>query len=136
MLQLHLGPSTRHTVYKAKIVATILGVELLQCALRCMENTSIGLDNTAAIQASKLCSLGAGCYLTDMFHAAVWALKQMRPQLRLTLHWVPGHTNMPGNEAANSTTKDTVPGLSSDTSKLLCSLRKPLLLSTTWAQQN
>ncbi|RPD63972.1 hypothetical protein L227DRAFT_496792, partial [Lentinus tigrinus ALCF2SS1-6] len=28
-LRLHLGPSTRHTVYEAEIVATILGVELL-----------------------------------------------------------------------------------------------------------
>lgn len=60
VLQLYLGPSTRHTVCKAKIVATILGMELLRRASQCTQHVSIGLDNTAAIQASTLHTPRAG----------------------------------------------------------------------------
>ena len=44
-LLLHLGPSTCHTVYKAKIAATILALELLCTELHCMLDASIVLDN-------------------------------------------------------------------------------------------
>lgn len=136
VLQLHLGPSTRHTVYEAEIVATVLAMELLRRTLLCTQQASIGLDNTAAIQASQLRSPGAGRYLTDMFHAAVRNLKAARPQLQLTLRWVPGHTDIPGNEAADEAAKQAARGHSSPTRHLPKSLRKTLPLSTTRARQN
>ncbi len=136
VLQLYLGPSTRHTVYEAEIVATILGMELLRRALLCTQHASIGLDNTAAIRATTLRSPGAGRYLTDIFHAAVRDLKAARPRLRLTLRWVPGHSDVPGNEAADEAAKEAAHEASSATRLLPKSLRKPLPLSASRARQN
>ncbi|KAH9848597.1 hypothetical protein C2E23DRAFT_715008, partial [Lenzites betulinus] len=118
-----LGPSEKHTVYEAEIVATILGMELLRQAPLCAQHASIGLDNMAAIQASASRSPGAGRYLTDIFHAALRDLKRSRPGLHLTLRWVPGHTAVAGNEAADAAAKEAAQGLSSDARLLPRSLR-------------
>lgn len=123
-------------VYEAEIVATILGMELLRKALLCTQDASIGLDNTAVIQVSTLRTPSAGRYLTDIFHAAFRDLKWSRPHLKLALHWVPGHTNIPGNEAADAAAKDAAHEHSSDPRQLPKSLRKPLPLSATRARQN
>ncbi len=94
-LFLHLGPSTRHTVYEAEIVATILGLELLRME-RGIRKASIALHNMAAIQASTLRSSAPGRYLTDIFHRQLEQLKKTHSELRLTLRWVPGHNDVPG----------------------------------------
>ena len=125
-LQLHLGPSSRHTVYEAQIVATVLGLELLRTELGCRADASIALDNMAAIQASTLRTAGPGRYLTDMFHRALRDLKQERSGLTLTLRWVPGHSGVAGNEAADDAAKDAARGTSSPSAQLPRVLRKPL----------
>ncbi|KAI0365552.1 hypothetical protein BV20DRAFT_928880, partial [Pilatotrama ljubarskyi] len=118
-----LGPSTRHTVYEAEVVAMVLGIELLHRELQCTRSASLALDNTAAIQAASLRSPGAGRYLTDMFHAGVRSLKADRPHLRLTIRWVPGHQDIPGNEAADVAAKDAAHGTSSPSRQLPKALR-------------
>lgn len=117
-------------------MATILGMELLRRALQCTRHASIGLDNTAAIQATTLRTPGPGRYLTDIFHAAVRDLKAERPRLQLTLRWVPGHTDVPGNEAADTAAKEAAHKVSSPTRQLPKSLRKMLPLSSSRARQN
>ncbi|CDO77770.1 hypothetical protein BN946_scf185041.g1, partial [Trametes cinnabarina] len=124
VLRLHLGPSTHHTVYEAEIVATILGVELLRRETHCTQQALIALDNMAAIQASELRTTGPARYLTDLFHAAVRSLKHDRPDLRLTLRWVPGHADVPGNETADEAAKAAAAGDSSLVQQLPRSLRK------------
>lgn len=79
---------------------------------------------------------GAGRYLTDMFHAAFRDLKRSRPHLELNLRWVPGHSDIPGNEAADVAAQDAVHKHSSDTRQLPKSLRKSLPLIATRARQN
>ncbi|OSC97663.1 hypothetical protein PYCCODRAFT_1347409, partial [Trametes coccinea BRFM310] len=118
-----LGPSTHHTVYEAEIVATLLGVELLRRETHCTQQVSIALDNMAAIQASELRTTGPARYLTDLFHAAVRNLKIDRPNLRLTLRWVPGHADVPGNEAADEAAKAAAAGDSSPVQQLPRPLR-------------
>ena len=79
ILRLHLGPSTRHTVYEAEVVATILGLELLRAESACRSDASVALDNMAAIQASTSRAPGPGRYLTDVFHRNLRALHQEKP---------------------------------------------------------
>ncbi|KAL7280517.1 hypothetical protein ACG7TL_005449 [Trametes sanguinea] len=136
VLQLHLGPSSQHTVYEAELVVILLGMELLRQERRCTGRVSIGLDNMAAIQASTLRSPGAGHYHTDWFHTAVGVLKSDRPQLRLTLRWVPGHSDVPGNEIADALAKDAAKGNFLPTDLLPRRLRTPLPSSTSRAGQN
>lgn len=135
-LYMHLGPSTRHTVYEAEIVATILGLELLRTERQCINKASIALDNTAAIQASTLHSSAPGCCLTDVFHRQLEKLKCAHPGLRLTLRWVPGHDNIPGNENADAAVKEAAAGRSSPSPQLPLPLRRPLPLSASRARQN
>ncbi|CDO73528.1 hypothetical protein BN946_scf185013.g163 [Trametes cinnabarina] len=134
-LHLHLGPSTRHTVYEAELVGILLGMELIKRERRCTGRVSIALDNKAAIQASTLRTSGPGRYLTDLFHEQLNKLIVARPQLRLTLRWVPGHCGVAGNEAADEAAKEAAGGQSSPLAELPRALRKPLPLSVSKARQ-
>ena len=134
ILRLHLGPSTRHTVYEAEVVATILGLELLRAESACRSDASIALDNMAAIQASTSRAPGPGRYLTDIFHRNLRTLKAERSGLALTLRWVPGHCDIAGNEAADAAAKEAAGGASSPRDQLPKELRKSLPMSTTRAR--
>lgn len=129
-LYMHLGPSTRHTMYEAGIAATILGLKLLCTERHAVGKASIALDNMAAVQASMLRLSVPGCYLTDMFHRQLERLKKARLELRLTLRWAPGHDDLPGNEAVDAVAKEAVGGRCSPTLQLPKPLRSPLPMNT------
>ena len=135
-LHYHLGPSTRHTVYEAEIVGTILALQLLLAERRPIKRASIALDNTATIQASTLRTAAPGRYLTDMFHDSVQKLREAHPGIRLTLRWVPGHAGVEGNERADTAAKEAAGGRSGAPRALPKGLRKTLPLSASRARQN
>ena len=68
ILRLHLVPTTRHTVYEAEIVGTIIGLELLRKEARLGPKASIALDNKLVIQSPMLHSAAPGRYIADIFH--------------------------------------------------------------------
>ncbi|KAL7284522.1 hypothetical protein ACG7TL_001813 [Trametes sanguinea] len=83
-------------------------------------------DNLAALAAGRMDALSA-YKLNDLI--------SRRPQLKLTLRWVPGHYNIPGNEAADEAAKEAAGGCSSPSPDLPRVLRKPLPLSVSKARQ-
>lgn len=80
--------------------------------------------------------MAPGRYLTDIFHRYVGLVKKQHPGVRLTLRWVPGHSDVAGNKAADEAAKEAAGGLTSPLARLPKELRRPLPLSVSRARQN
>jgi len=96
-LRKYLGRANAHTVYEAEVVGIGLGIELIRREEVSLQ-ASIAVDSKAAIQATQSTAAGSGAYLMDRVHSAAARLRREKPQLTLTVRWVPGHTGVPGNE--------------------------------------
>ena len=64
ILHKHLGKAKEHTVYKAELVSIILALQLIQ-NIPIYRSASIVLDNTAAIQATKLMTSAPRSHLVN-----------------------------------------------------------------------
>ena len=122
----HLGTDTDHTVYKEEIIGMILTTELLQRTPR-IHKASLTLDNKAAILATQVFTSKPGHYLMDIFHMNLKAALKRHCIGKVLIRWIPGHTEIPGNEAADTEAKAATTGNLSD----------PTLLSRfLWTRRN
>ncbi|KAG2746896.1 hypothetical protein P692DRAFT_20690849, partial [Suillus brevipes Sb2] len=63
----HLGDDQEHTVYEGELIGMILAVELLR-EEGGKGTMSLGIDNQAAIHATKVFASKPGHHLMDKFH--------------------------------------------------------------------
>ncbi|PSR72426.1 hypothetical protein PHLCEN_2v11707, partial [Hermanssonia centrifuga] len=108
-LQYHLGPSSRHTVYEAEVVALILGMELIRQESK-VRDVSLAVDNQAAVLSSRASKSAPGHYLMDKYHQMQARAVKKHPNMRITVRWVPGHMGIKGNEEADVRAKEAAKG--------------------------
>jgi len=63
----HLGNDGEHTIYKGELIGMILAVELLR-EEEGRGTLALGVDNQAAITATRAFNSKPGHYLMDIFH--------------------------------------------------------------------
>ncbi|KAG1798638.1 uncharacterized protein HD556DRAFT_1212488, partial [Suillus plorans] len=121
-----LGKAEEHTVYEGEIVGMILAVELLKERTKRMREKptmALGVDNQAAIRATKGFQSKPGHYLLDIFHDDLRRMLSRKDDRKLTIRWSAGHIGIPGNEEADEQAKRAARGESSEHCKLPPSLR-------------
>ena len=96
----YLGTAPNHTVYSAELVGIILALEM---AIDLQENlpdapVRIFTDNQSAIQSAGGTRPRAGPYQSLLFKILELSRQLYKP---LSIHWIPAHVGVPGNEAAD-----------------------------------
>jgi len=119
----HLGNDGEHTVYEGELIGMILAVELLR-EEGGRGTLALGVDNQAAITATRAFNSKPGHYLMDIFHDDLRKVIPAHDQRKLVIRWTPGHHGIPGNEAADEQAKLAAQGESSEYQYLPKSLVK------------
>ncbi|PSR85584.1 hypothetical protein PHLCEN_2v5406 [Hermanssonia centrifuga] len=125
VLQHHLGPSSRHTVYEAEVVALILGMELVRQE-NSVRSVSLAVDNQAAVTSSRSAKSAPGHHLLDKYHQLQAKVKKKHRNLKITVRWVPGHMGIKGNEVADEKAKEAARGSIEVRRPIPAALRKAL----------
>ncbi|KAL7281403.1 hypothetical protein ACG7TL_004716 [Trametes sanguinea] len=133
-LRCHLGPARYYTIFDGENVGLYLALELVLRARR-VRRVSIFVDSQSVITALDTPSARPGHHLTDRVLLQFRRLQRRHPRARVTVHWVPSHTGIPGNEAVDCEAKRAAHGKSSPLATLPCSLRKPIPRSASAIRQ-
>ncbi|KAG2051760.1 hypothetical protein BDR06DRAFT_846819, partial [Suillus hirtellus] len=94
-----------HTVFEAEAVGLNLAAELLATEEDPTFPISILVDNQAAIQSGETFHSRPGSYLTDLFCNRLADIKKEYRDFHVTVRWIPGHTDVHGNEEADKHAK-------------------------------
>ena len=116
-LRFHLGSDRNYTVYNGEQVGMILGLTLLLSEDR-VPSVFMGVDNQAAIQATLATYSHSGHTLTDLFISLLDRTLEKHDLPHLDIWWVPGHADIPGNEAVDMEAKKAARGDTSPPSQL------------------
>ncbi|CAG8577605.1 9895_t:CDS:2, partial [Acaulospora colombiana] len=131
-LQYHLGTDKEHTVYEGELVGIILGLHLIKGIKGSRPKATVNLDNQAAIISTLTNKPQPGAYLLD----EVNRLATQTQEMPLKFTWIPGHSDIPGNDEADERAKEAAQGTSSETRQLPPLLRKPLPFSVSALRQD
>lgn len=86
----HLGNHKEHTVYEGELISMILAVELLR-EEGGKETLALGIDNQAAITATRAFKSKPGHYLMDTFRDDLHKIIPAHDQRKLVIRWTPRH---------------------------------------------
>jgi ribonuclease HI len=105
----HLGTIEEHTVYEGECVGVLLGLELMK-QQRNIRNVTMYIDSQAVIQAATSNKPAPGHYLLDEAHKQYRIVRKMRGNMDMIVRWSPGHSGIPGNEAADKAAREAAEG--------------------------
>jgi ribonuclease HI len=124
----NVGKAEHHEVFEGEAVGLVLAMELVRGEKRVRE-VSIYMDNQAAITATGSDAPGSARHIIEMIHAQHCRLAKKHARARVTIHWIPSHSDVLGNEKADKHAKRAAKGEVSSPDNLPACLRKALPIS-------
>ncbi|OJA12581.1 hypothetical protein AZE42_04938, partial [Rhizopogon vesiculosus] len=104
-LRYHLGTDEEHTVFEAEEVGLTIAAKLIATEPRLTFPLSILIDDQASIQAGESFYTRPGSYLVDRFRRMMQITARRHDNFEITVRWVPGHSDVHGNEEADKQAK-------------------------------
>jgi hypothetical protein len=104
----HFGPES---VFEAEEIGLTLAAKLIATEPELTFPISISIDNQAVILSGESLQSNPGSYLADRFYRLMRQVKkQHRRDFDVTVRWVPGHSDIFGNEEADREAKKAAEG--------------------------
>ena len=104
--QQYLGTDSAQNVYVAELYAIKLAIDMALASPPQHRKCIIYADSQPAIKASTLPSNQSGQSVICAVLDSVDSLKAQWPDIDISLVWIPGHMDIPGNEKADEMAKD------------------------------
>jgi len=108
-LRYRLGTVEEHMVYEGECVGILLGLELIKQQQN-MRKVTMYVDSQATIQATMSNKPAPGHYLLDEVHKQYGILQKIHGNMEMVIRWSPGHSGIPGNEAADKAAREAAEG--------------------------
>lgn len=130
-LKAHLGETEEHNSYEAETVGGILAMHLINTSPDTQRKTvSIYVDCQAFIKASTHPRASSTQHLLQNF-----ASRASNSLAKISVAWISGHSNVPGNEKADKLAKEAAEGRASRRADLPHILSKPLPVNSSASKQ-
>lgn len=110
-------------------------MELLRTETLPFDSVFIGVDNQAAIRATKQHKTAAGQYMVDLFRNAFDEVTETKGEFECQIHWTPGHSGIERNDYVDEKAKEAAQGQSSRREQLPKELRAELPCSKAATKQ-
>jgi len=137
ILRFQLGTAEEHTVFEAKLVGLILGLQLATENIQGKANITVGIDNQATIKAMKSKLNKPGHYLAaEVLKCTSQLHKKLGNKSLIKLCWMPGHVGIKGNEEADVEAKKATEGQTSRPDKLPHTLKNKIKISKSALNQS
>ena len=123
-----VGAAKQHEVFEGEAVGLVMAMDMVREEKRVRE-VSIYTDNQAAIAATGTDAPASAKHIIDMIHRQHRRLKRTHARAQVTIRWVPGHSDVLGNEKADEQAKWAAKGDTTAPADLPPCLRKSLPIS-------
>ena len=123
-----VGTAKQHEVFEGEAVGLVMAMDMVREEKKVRE-VSIYTDNQAAITAMGKEVPESATHIIDMIHRQHRRLKRTHARAQVTIRWVPGHSDVLGNEKADEQAKRAAKGDTTAPEDLPACLRKSFPIS-------
>ncbi|KAG2056083.1 hypothetical protein BDR06DRAFT_865757, partial [Suillus hirtellus] len=110
VLHYYLGKDDEHTIFEAEAVGLSLAAQLITMEEDPTFLLFIFIDNQATIQSGEGFYSHSGAYLIDCFCSRMKKIAKEHNDFDSMVHWIPGHSEVHGNEEADRHAKKDAEG--------------------------